>query len=738
MHVRSWALTEDLSMATLVAVGVVAVLALVLLAVELRERERLGALIFGSGALGTLLCALAVMRPVRVSTRGSMVGPRVVVLVDQSRRLLLPAEGTTRRALALRAAQNVVRRYKAARLSVLGFGEGAPTPLALDAAGTKSAVPQRLSVDSDLSAALSSLASSPGERPEAVVVVSDGRLTRPASGADASALKRAVGALGVPVHTVRVVERAPQDASIRAVRAAGAAVAHQPLALTVEVGCSGGLTCGRIPITVRELRRGVAPAVLASGEADVKNGTATVELHITLERAGARVIEVSIDAPPGDTIPENNRRFVTFSVTRDRIRVLHIAGRPTYDVRALRMWLKSDQAVDLVSFFILRTDQNDTGTTDDSELALIPFPVDQLFTEYLPTFDAVVLQDFDAVRYRLSGYLPELARYVEAGGGLIMVGGPSEFIGGGYADTALDQVLPVELPPSAKPFDTAPFVPEYTEAGREAPMLASLRELYGDELPEMPGENTLGAARPGALVLWQHPTLKAGGAPMPVLALGEEGDGRTIALGVDGTHLLAFSEMAAKAAGRGYAALWGGLLGWLMRDPRYEAAKMELKDDCFTGEPTTIVLTRLPGMNGDISFKLERLGKNAGKPIKRTVHAPPPGPLEISVGDLEPGGYTAEARIGAAPATRFDFSCEKGGQAWSDSRPDPRRLERIAEVTDGLSVRADAVDDLPEPRATRIAAERHVRPLLPPWIWTLAAALALGVHWVARRRGGLA
>jgi hypothetical protein len=36
-----------------------------------------------------------------------------------------------------------------------------------------------------------------------------------------------------------------------------------------------------------------------------------------------------------------------------------------------------------------------------------------------------------------------------------------------------------------------------------------------------------------------------------------------------------------------------------------------------------------------------------------------------------------------------------------------------------------------------VSAERHVTPLAPPWIWSLAAAFTLGVHWLTRRRGGL-
>src|SRR5690606_1150593 len=99
--------------------------------------------------------------------------------------------------------------------------------------------------------------------------------------------------------------------------------------------------------------------LLASGVAQVKDGKATVELKVTLDRAGDRILEVAITPPSADSIPANNRRLLSLNVARERIRLLHVAGRPTYDVRALRMWLKSDESVDVVAFFILRTEEDD-------------------------------------------------------------------------------------------------------------------------------------------------------------------------------------------------------------------------------------------------------------------------------------------------------------------------------------------------------------------------------------------
>jgi len=733
---KSWAITEDVSRWVVILAATLLAAAILLLVHELRSRRQRSWAIFATGLLAALCVSLAAVRPVWVQARGNLVGPRVVVLVDQSRRMRLSDAGTTRLQKATDALGSISRHFQNARLSAVGFSEGTlesisleRQPLEITARGARS----------DLSQALRELSATPGERPRAVIVVSDGRLSRPLADLDDARLREAVGLLGVPVHSVAVTDTAPSDASIRSIRAAGVAVAHQPLAVTVEVGCDGTLPCGRIPVRIRELRDGVAAAELANGVAEMQDGVGTVELEITLDQAGGRVLEVSIDAPPGDLVPENDTRYLTFVVARDRIRLLHLAGRPTYDVRALRRWLESDESVDVVAFFILRDSEGDEPGASSLELALIHFPVDELFNEHLRSFDAIILQDIDAVKYRLSRYLARLAGYVELGGGLIMVGGPSSFAGGSYAGTPLDSILPVEQPRHDKPSDSKSFVPRYTEAGLSAAVTRPIRDLLGVALPEMAGANFLGQARPGSIVLWEHPDLSVAGQSMPVLALGEAGDGRTIALGVDSTHRLAFSPMAANVAGRAYGALWDGLLGWLMRDPRYEAARVEVVGECLEGEPETLLrVTRLPGMQGQLSLSLTQLTPEPHpEPIVRQLPASAPEPAEIAIPGLKAGGYTARVRIGEAPPSRHDFACERGGVAFADSRPDRARLEAVSRATGGMAVDLANIERLPLPAATQVSAERKVAPVAPPWVWTLASAVLLGVHWITRRNGGL-
>jgi hypothetical protein len=255
----------------------------------------------------------------------------------------------------------------------------------------------------------------------------------------------------------------------------------------------------------------------------------------------------------------------------------------------------------------------------------------------------------------------------------------------------------------------------------------------------MPGTNILGDVRAGGLVLWSHPTRTTKShAPMPILAIGDQGDGRSIALGIDGAWQLEFSQLGARTAGRGYGAMWDGLLGWLMRDPRFEPGQLDLVGPCVADEPARLRV-RSPGAKNEVAIEVRRLDRQDVAPLKVEVprKAEGSGTIEVTLPPLPAGGYTARLKLGPGPTTRRDFACEAGGDEWADSRPDPDRLKAIAATSGGTFRFADGDLALPLPKPAVVSAERHVVPLAPPWSWTLAAAFLLGVHWFTRRRSGL-
>src|SRR5690606_27563906 len=142
---------------------------------------------------------------VSVDAKTTAFGPRVVALVDDSRRLLLPQGEQTRRQLGATAIERLQEHYKGARLSISAFADGELHPFDVAELPTQT--------NSDLAYALGALMRAPGEQPASIVVISDGRLTRPPENAAESALQQLVKGANVPVHTVSLLQTDPPDAS---------------------------------------------------------------------------------------------------------------------------------------------------------------------------------------------------------------------------------------------------------------------------------------------------------------------------------------------------------------------------------------------------------------------------------------------------------------------------------------------------------------------------------------------
>ena len=204
----------------------------------------------------------------------------------------------------------------------------------------------------------------------------------------------------------------------------------------------------------------------------------------------------------------------------------------------------------------------------------------------------------------------------------------------------------------------------------------------------MAGTNVLGDARPGGVVLWTHPTRTTKrGAPMPVLAVGDEGDGRSIALGIDSLWTLKFSDLGARTAGRGHGALWDGLLGWLMRDPRFEPAQMEILEGCTAGLPSVLRAQILPAATGAaderISIDVSQIDRSSGAPRSTSKRSAAPLPTRRStslslrsrpaVTPRACASETARAREEISPARRAETSGPTRGRTPIGFARSPRR-----------------------------------------------------------------
>src|SRR5207253_10131075 len=119
-------------------------------------------------------------------------------------------------------------------------------------------------------------------------------------------------------------------------------------------------------------------------------------IEVPITRGGPSVIDMAASPLAGEVSQLNNRAVVEINGVRDRLRVLLISGEPHPGERTWRRLLKADPSVDLVHFTILRPPEKD-DLTPLNELALIAFPVRELFQLKIKQFDLIIL---DRLPYR--------------------------------------------------------------------------------------------------------------------------------------------------------------------------------------------------------------------------------------------------------------------------------------------------------------------------------------------------
>ncbi|MEO0883579.1 MAG: hypothetical protein AAFY34_12760 [Pseudomonadota bacterium] len=295
-------------------------------------------------------------------------------------------------------------------------------------------------------------------------------------------------------------------------------------------------------------------------------------LAIDIERRGDNVL--TIEAPPGreELTLANNRTAATLAGVRDRLRVLLITGKPNAAGRVWRDLLKSDPQVDLVHFTILRPPYS-VEFAPIEELALIPFPTDELFEDKLKDFDLIIFDQYERRGVVTWAYLDNMARYVDEGGALLIAAGEPFAGPASLARTPLAAVLPATPTGDVA---TGAFNADITEEGARHTITAPLEGGgWGDWLRYIDAE-----ARAGD-VLMSAPT----GAPL--LVVDRVGDGRVGQLLSDQIWLWARGH----DGGGPFSELIRRLVHWMMKEPELEERQLALTTNGNTARATLRTLS---------------------------------------------------------------------------------------------------------------------------------------------------
>ncbi|MBM3649753.1 MAG: hypothetical protein FJX11_18385 [Alphaproteobacteria bacterium] len=648
------------------------------------------------GALAVVLLALA--NPALIEEQRKPIADVALVVVDDS-----DSMGIGERRAQVGAAREALKRK-------LGQQEGLEVrevvlPPAHIQLGSERPGGTRL-----IDAMRSALVEVPPERLAGVVLLTDGQVHDVPAIEATKSLPPELG--GAPVHALIAGKRGERDRLIVLEQSPRFGVVGREVTAKFKVEDPAG---GTAPVTIS-----------VGGETvrrmDVPVGR-SIEVPITVRNPSANVVEIEVAPGPNELTLDNNRALFTINGVRDRLRVLLVSGEPYQGERAWRNLLKSDPAVDLVHFTILRTPQKD-DFTPVRELSLIVFPMKELFEQKLKEFDLIIFDRYEQGSLITREYFRNIAEYVKGGGALLVSVGPVFATQRSLYRTPLGAVLPAA--PLGDVLETG-FRPKVTEVGQRHPVSANLPQA-GD-----PGKDpdwgrwfrlVTSRTERGNAVL-------SGADERPLVILDRVGDGRVAQLMSD--HLWLWNRGI--DGGGPQPELVRRTAHWLMKEPDLEeealrassvGGRIEVIRRTLAATFPAVTMTAPDGSTRTVELRQTGPGRGLG-----VIDVDKPGLYRFDDGTLK-----TVAAVGNPDPLEF-----------ADVRATDQKLKPLVEATGGTTIwLADQGDpDIRSVRPGRAAggadwvglrrnegytvAGINQLPLLPGILVAAAFLLVLGTAW---------
>jgi hypothetical protein len=419
-----------------------------------------------------------------------------------------------------------------------------------------------------------------------------------------------------------------------------------------------------------------------------------VKIEMPIPHAGTNILEVELETAPGELTPANNRVVIITEGVRENLRVLLVSGEPHAGERTWRNLLKSDAAVDLVHFTILRPPEKQDGTPIN-QLSLIAFPTKELFSDKIRDFDLIIFDRYEHRGILQLAYYDNIARYVEGHGGAVLVAAGDDYAGmTSLYRTPLSPILPAA--PTGRVLEE-PFRAKITEEGFRHPVTQGLA-----------GANAIGSDRPATWGHWfrqaevrpdRGRVVMQGAENQPLLVLDRKGKGRVALLTSDHAWLWARGY----EGGGPHTDLLRRLSHWLMKEPDLEeerlvasARGLKLTVERRTLEDTVapVTISAPGGERSEVQLEKER-----------------PGVWKATLDVKLPGLYKAETQGPSGPLTAVAHAGVEDPREMSEVVATDAKLKPLVEGTGGgmFWTRTDATSagsDVTLPRVSLMSGAR--------------------------------
>jgi len=454
-----------------------------------------------------------------------------------------------------------------------------------------------------------------------------------------------------------------------------------------------------------------------------------VQLQIAPDQLGDIKLAVEAEPLPGEVRKTNNRVETIIRVRRGGIRIAYFdTSRPE------QKWIR-----EINDSSRIQVDYQRVLGGKLSGRTRIP---DKFFQP--GSYDGYIIGDVPA-----SAFTPEqmagLVRACNQGAGLMMTGGHNNFGQGGYGQTLLEPLFPVELPAENKQVDQAQqMMPARDSLSHYMLQIAAPeqnRERWA-QLPPLPGANLL-IPRNNSLAQ----ILAVSDQGFPLLIGHEVGPSRALAFAGDSTWLWCTNGFMEE-----HNRFWRQVVFWLTRK--------ETDDE----QPVWITATPrdlTPGQPTELSFGVRDAQKNpvpdavfeveVTDPKGRIHPLTPQASTGMSVADfdqtMEPGDYWARVKAsknGAALAgiavTRFHVNARD--PELDNPVADFAMLREISHASGGEFLTPEQLQEKLDTWAKEglpglSLARRQQMSLWDNWFMLLALVLLMSAEWSLRKKRGL-
>lgn len=597
--------------------------------------------------------------------------------------------------------------------------------------------------ETDLPTAIK-LASDNGDRE--IVLFSDGIQNGPTP-------LRTLARLGAKVFTVRVGStstHAKGVPEIDIVRVDGPQTAPVDTRITLTVHIHSTALDDRT-VQVQLLHH---HTLLKSRQLVLQSGTAAqvVKLHLTPHHVGRLLLTVHIPPVPQERSTAGNSQQFPVLITNPRISVLYIEAQIRPEVGPLEQDLATDPNVNLVSliqtrpgYFMVRGMHG--------RLTALP----QTLAQW-KQFKVIMLGDV-AANFFSPAQREQIRQVVKDGTGFLMIGGMQNFATGGWGNTSMAGLFPIQLSTVHPSQLSQPFVPELTPFGRQSPIFSGITPWFippggghpARALPDLDGCVAFAGLAPSGQALLVDPQEQVHGAPAIVLAVGHYGKGHSAAFAADTTYRWQL-ELRTMGNRSPYHRFWGQLIRWLAGQSKIKTA---------SGPSVTALIRRQRYRPGQVVRLRAQVTDMSGQSTRfaqtKVIEALPDGrsrTLTMNPQRHDIGMYKRNIRPVLPGKYTLTFSATRHGKLLGTDKTDilvippdtemtklaaePAVLQRIARLTGGTYGELNSIGALGRRLNASLPKQNQIRrvsiPLYNNSLCFILFIVSITTEWVLRRK----